>query len=137
VDERWSSFSGVGVETIAQANHQDVREYWRHLHPFYVRRIMKLWGAFMDVESQAAALPPEPVLTSSFIDAHAFELGGRRVELLATPGGETTDALAVWMPEQQTVFIGNLMGPFFGHVPNLYTLRGDKIRSAMASDDRC
>jgi alkyl sulfatase BDS1-like metallo-beta-lactamase superfamily hydrolase len=30
------------------------------------------------------------------------------------------------------VFIGNLMGPFFGHVPNLYTLRGDKIRSAMA-----
>ena len=23
------------------------------------------------------------------------------------------------------------MGPFFGHVPNLYTLRGDKIRSAM------
>jgi glyoxylase-like metal-dependent hydrolase (beta-lactamase superfamily II) len=128
----WSSFSGVGVETIAQANHQDVREYWRHLHPFYVRRIMKLWGAFMDVESQAAALPPEPVLTSSFIDAHAFELGGRRVELLATPGGETTDALAVWMPEQQTVFIGNLMGPFFGHVPNLYTLRGDKIRSAMA-----
>ena len=51
---------------------------------------------------------------------------------LATPGGETTDALAVWMPEQRTVFVGNLMGPFFGHVPNLYTLRGDKIRSAMA-----
>jgi alkyl sulfatase BDS1-like metallo-beta-lactamase superfamily hydrolase len=24
------------------------------------------------------------------------------------------------------------MGPFFGHVPNLYTLRGDKTRSAMA-----
>ena len=36
------------------------------------------------------------------------------------------------MPEHRTVFIGNLMGPFFGHVPNLYTLRGDKIRSAMA-----
>ena len=37
----------------------------------------------------------------------------------------------VWLPEHRTVFIGNLMGPFFGHVPNLYTLRGDKIRSAM------
>ena len=49
-----------------------------------------------------------------------------------TPGGETIDALVVWMPEHQTAFIGNLMGPFFGHVPNLYTLRGDKIRSAMA-----
>lgn len=128
----WSQFTAPGVETIAQANHPDVREYWRRLHPFYVRRIMTLWGAFMDVEAQAAGLPPEPSLTASFIDRHAFELGGRRFELYATPGGEATDALAVWLPEHRTVFIGNLMGPFFGHVPNLYTLRGDKVRSAMA-----
>jgi alkyl sulfatase BDS1-like metallo-beta-lactamase superfamily hydrolase len=128
----WSQFNQPGVETIAQANHPDVREYWRHLHPFYVRRIMTLWGAFMDVETVAATLPPEPVLTESFIDSHAFELGGRQFELYSTPGGETTDALVVWMPEYRTAFIGNLMGPFFGHVPNLYTLRGDKIRSAMA-----
>jgi len=127
----WSQFTQPGVQTIAQANHPDVREYWRRLHPFYVRRIMKLWGAFMDVETVAAALPPEPVLTDSFIDSHVFELGGRRFELYSTPGGETTDALVVWMPEHRIIFIGNLMGPFFGHVPNLYTLRGDKIRSAM------
>ena len=128
----WNRFDGPDVVTIAQANHPDVREYWRNLHPFYVRRIMKLWGAFMDVEATAADLPPEPVLTSSFIDSHAFDVGGRQFELYSTPGGETTDALAVWMPEHRTAFIGNLMGPFFGHVPNLYTLRGDKIRSAMA-----
>jgi alkyl sulfatase BDS1-like metallo-beta-lactamase superfamily hydrolase len=128
----WSTFQEAGVQTIAQGNHGDVREYWRRLHPFYVRRIMALWGAFMDVESVAATLPPEPVLTDSFIDTHRVDLGGRRIELHATPGGETTDALVVWLPEHRTVFIGNLMGPFFGHVPNLYTLRGDKIRSAMA-----
>ena len=128
----WSQFTAPGVETIAQANHPDVREYWCRLHPFYVRRIMTLWGAFMDVEAQAAGLPPEPALTGSFLDRLALELGGRRFELYATPGGETTDALAVWLPEHRTVFIGNLMGPFFGHVPNLYTLRGDKVRSAMA-----
>ena len=127
----WSQFTQPGVQTIAQANHPDVREYWRRLHPFYVRRIMTLWGAFMDVETVAAALPPEPVLTDSFIDSHVFELGDRRFELYSTPGGETTDALVVWLPEHRIVFIGNLMGPFFGHVPNLYTLRGDKIRSAM------
>jgi alkyl sulfatase BDS1-like metallo-beta-lactamase superfamily hydrolase len=92
---------------------------------------MKLWGAFMDVETVAATLPLEPVLTASFHDSHAFELGGRHFELYSTPGGETTDALVVWMPEHRTVFIGNLLGPFFGHVPNLYTLRGDKVRSAM------
>ena len=127
----WDLFKAAGVETIAQANHPDVREYWRRLHPFYERRIMALWGAVMDVDALAMTLPPEPVLTAAFIDNHAFELGGRRFELYSTPGGETTDALVVWMPEHRTAFIGNLMGPFFGHVPNLYTLRGDKIRSAM------
>ena len=128
----WDLFHTAGVETIAQANHRDVREYWRRLHPFYTQRIMVLWGAVMDVEARAMKLPPEPALTRTFIDSHTFELGGRRFELYATPGGETTDALVVWMPDHGTVFIGNLMGPFFGHVPNLYTLRGDKIRSAMA-----
>ncbi|MCV7035502.1 MBL fold metallo-hydrolase [Mycobacterium heckeshornense] len=128
----WSTFHGPGVETIAQANHADVREYWRRLHPFYSRRIMRLWGAFVDVDATSLKLPPEPALTTTFIDSHAFELAGRRFELYSTPGGETTDALVVWMPEHRTAFIGNLMGPFFGHVPNLYTLRGDKIRSAMA-----
>lgn len=128
----WGLFNAPGVETIAQANHSDVREYWRNLHPFYARRIMTLWGAFIDVDATAMELPPEPVLTTSFIDHHAFELGERRFELYSTPGGETTDALVVWLPAERTVFIGNLLGPFFGHVPNLYTLRGDKIRSAMA-----
>jgi glyoxylase-like metal-dependent hydrolase (beta-lactamase superfamily II) len=128
----WSLFNSDGVETIAQANHPDVREYWRNLHPFYVRRIARLWGQVMDVDALAAELPPEPVLTTSFIDSHCFEFGGRRFELYSTPGGETTDALVVWLPAERTVFIGNLLGPFFGHVPNLYTLRGDKIRSAIA-----
>jgi alkyl sulfatase BDS1-like metallo-beta-lactamase superfamily hydrolase len=32
------------------------------------------------------------------------------------------------MPRERVVFTGNLTGPLFGHVPNLYTLRGDKIR---------
>src|SRR5258707_12478081 len=29
----WSQFTTASVQTIAQANHPDVREYWRHLHP--------------------------------------------------------------------------------------------------------
>ena len=120
----WDWFNAPGVETIAQANHADVREYWRNLHPFYVRRIMNSGAPSWTSSEALRTMPPEPVLTSSFIDSHALELGGRRFEFYATPGGETTDALAVWMPQHRTAFIGNLMGPFFGHVPNLYTLRG-------------
>ena len=40
----WSELAGPGVETVAQANHADVREYWRRLHPFYAGRIARLWG---------------------------------------------------------------------------------------------
>src|SRR5215510_756514 len=121
----WSQFDAPGVATIAQANHADVREYWRRLHPFYARRIAKLWGRSFDVDT--SYLPPEPVITTAFIDSHAFDLGGRRFELYAVPGGEAIDALVVWLPEPRSVFMGNLMGPMFGHVPNLYTIRGDKI----------
>jgi alkyl sulfatase BDS1-like metallo-beta-lactamase superfamily hydrolase len=124
----WSHFDGPEIETIAQANHADVREYWRRLHPFYARRIAKLWGRVS--KSDRSQLPPEPVVTTTFIDRHELSLGSREIVLLATPGGEALDALVLWLPEGRVALIGNLMGPMFGHVPNLYTIRGDKLRSA-------
>jgi alkyl sulfatase BDS1-like metallo-beta-lactamase superfamily hydrolase len=128
----WPRFGGTGVETIAQANHADVREYWTSLAPFYSARTGKLWSR--DVKTDRSAVPtyPEPVVDTTFLDSHSFEVGGRRFELYATPGGETTDSLVAWLPADRVVFTGNLMGPLFGHIPNLYTVRGDKIRSARA-----
>jgi glyoxylase-like metal-dependent hydrolase (beta-lactamase superfamily II) len=127
----WSQFHAPGIETIAQANHADVREYWRRLQPFYTGRSGKLWSRDV-INVDPSYQPPEPFVTTTFFDSHTFTLGGRRVELYSTPGGETTDSLVVWLPEDRTLFTGNLMGPLFGHVPNLYTVRGDKYRSAVA-----
>jgi alkyl sulfatase BDS1-like metallo-beta-lactamase superfamily hydrolase len=127
----WSQLDAPGLETIAQANHADVREYWHRLQPFYTSRTGKLWGR--DITNvDRSYQPPEPVVTTTFLDSHSFTLGGRTFELYATPGGETTDALVVWLPDDRTLFTGNLMGPIFGHVPNLYTIRGDKYRSGLA-----
>lgn len=69
---------------------------------------------------------PEP--TTTFDQRHALTVGGRAFELAWTPGGETTDALVVWLPEDRILFSGNLFGPLFGHVPNLMTIRGDRYR---------
>jgi glyoxylase-like metal-dependent hydrolase (beta-lactamase superfamily II) len=126
----WSHFDAPDIETIAQADHGDVREYWRGLQPFMTARTAKLWSRDLP-DADRTFQPPEPVVTTTFLDAHAFELGGRRFELYSTPGGETTDSLVVWLPSERTVFTGNLTGPLFGHIPNLYTPRGDKIRSAI------
>ncbi len=71
---------------------------------------------------------PEP--TVEFREQFELNIGGREIVLFSTPGGETTDALIVWVPDERTVFTGNLFGPLFGHVPNLVTIRGDRYREA-------
>jgi alkyl sulfatase BDS1-like metallo-beta-lactamase superfamily hydrolase len=121
----WTMFNAPGVETIAQADHGFTRKQFRDLGPAMARRSRRLWSG--DIQ-QAVTQRPEPVITTTFIDRHEFTLGGRRFELLSVKGGETLCSLAVWMPTERIVFTGNMTGPIFGHVPNLYTLRGDRIR---------
>ncbi|MDZ7882624.1 MAG: alkyl sulfatase dimerization domain-containing protein [Mycobacterium sp.] len=72
---------------------------------------------------------PEP--TATFGDRLEVEISGRTFQLAATPGGETTDSLVVWLPDVEAAFTGNLFGPLFGHVPNLMTIRGDRYRDPM------
>ena len=132
-------FRESGTAIIAQANNpahqaEDVR-----LQPFRSAR-----SAFAFEESVAdgvraiarqfgGAVPPQarPTPTITVDDRYAFELGGRHFELLATPGGETTDSLVVWLPQDRICFCGNLFSALFGHFPNLVTIRGDRYRDAL------
>ena len=78
-----------------------------------------------------AEIPPLPNVVTpdiTFADHHAIELGGRRIELLAVPGGETIDSLVVWLPDDGVALVGNLFSALFGHFPNLVTMRGDRLR---------
>ena len=40
-------------------------------------------------------------------DLYAFELGGVRFEVYATPGGEGPDAVSLWIPEWKVLFAGD------------------------------
>ena len=64
-----------------------------------------------------------------------LSIGGRELVLLSVPGGETTDALVIWLPDSRTALTGNLFGALFGHVPNLVTMRGDRYRDALTYVD--
>jgi alkyl sulfatase BDS1-like metallo-beta-lactamase superfamily hydrolase len=121
----WPTFNAPGVETIGQANLPFVRTQYRDLGPAMGARSRRLWSRD---QKQEVKERPEPVLTTSFHDSYAFELGGRRFELYSVPGGETVDSLVVWLPQDRIVFTGNMTGPIFGHVPNLYTVRGERYR---------
>ena len=72
-----------------------------------------------------------PVPDVTFEDEYAFELGGLRFELIATPGGETTESMVVWLPQHEILFSGNVFGALWGHIPNLVTIRGDRYRDAL------
>jgi alkyl sulfatase BDS1-like metallo-beta-lactamase superfamily hydrolase len=120
------------TEIIAQGRYPECRQYWKWLHEFYANRSNKLWGSVLGKDrSELKGKIEEAKLDILFDDSHCFELGGRQFELYATPGGESLDSLVIWLPQDKIAIVGNLFGPIFGHIPNLYTLRGDKIRSAI------
>ena len=123
-------FRKPDTRVIAQANYHDVTDYWQRFGGFYGGRTRRLWGAVLGNAEEPVQLPPAPEPSETFRDRLEVSVGERRFVLLATPGGETTDSLVVWMPDEKIAFTGNLFGPIFGHFPNLYTIRGDKLRSA-------
>ncbi len=115
---------------ITQERYEQCRGYWRTLHDFYTRRSHKLWGSVLGEQSNARDRIREIPIDVTFRDELRLELGGREFELYAAPGGESEDGVIVWLPQDRTMITGNLFGPIFGNMPNLYTIRGDKIRSA-------
>lgn len=72
--------------------------------------------------------------TVTFEKEYSFELGGKRFELFHTLG-ETQDHLAVWLPDQQALFPGDL---YYRSFPNLSTpmLESRPIRGWIASLSR-
>jgi glyoxylase-like metal-dependent hydrolase (beta-lactamase superfamily II) len=114
---------------VAHREWPEGRAYAKRLRQYYGRRGMKLWGTITGTEPRREPrdFPPDVLVD----DRYAFELGGRRFEVLSTPGGETRDAMVVWLPDDKVVIVGNIFGPIFGHQPNLNTVRGDKPRWAL------
>jgi alkyl sulfatase BDS1-like metallo-beta-lactamase superfamily hydrolase len=121
----WPTFNAADIETIAHHNFAFCRSYYLGLGDAMKRRSRRLWSRDL---KQEVVERPEPVITTTFYDSHKFEMGGRQFELHSVPGGETIDSLVVWMPQERIVFTGNMTGPIFGHVPNLYTVRGERYR---------
>lgn len=127
------------TRVVAQAGNAEHQAYDGRLPTF---RASRSAFAFADAIGESiryvakhmgGKIPPQsvPVPDITFIDRHTLELGGQRLELIATPGGETTDSMVIHMPERGICFTGNLFSALFGHFPNLVTIRGDRYRDAL------
>jgi alkyl sulfatase BDS1-like metallo-beta-lactamase superfamily hydrolase len=135
----WSAFAGPGTETIAHERVPETIVERRRIAPYLNSRSTAAMfeRRHVDGEPEQSTGPglrwalPDQEITRNVHDVLEFELGGRSFQALSVPGGETLDGLAVWLPEERTVWIGNLMGALWGALPHLSTIRGDRPRSAM------
>ena len=86
------------------------------------------------VIDEFGALPAQtvPVPDVTFGDRYDLTLGDRRIELHHVPGGETNDSLVVWLPDEKVALVGNFFSALIGHIPNLVTMRGDRLRDPLA-----
>jgi alkyl sulfatase BDS1-like metallo-beta-lactamase superfamily hydrolase len=125
-------------DIVAQANWETWRRDNDMLATFRAQNSAFAWVdtvmATIERSAQRFGPPPAqstPTPTVIVEDEFVIELGGRRLELYATPGGETTDSMVVWLPEEGVCLCGNVFGALFGHIPNLVTVRGDRYRDAL------
>ncbi len=116
-----------GTQIIGGKGFTQTCAYFDELAPFLGRRSGKLWAS-MTRRNGPPPVPPKVVPDLEVTDCYAFQQGDTRFEVLHTPGGETLCAVVVWLPDERTVFTGNLFGPVWRAMPNLTTTRGDKPR---------
>ncbi|MDT0509734.1 alkyl sulfatase dimerization domain-containing protein [Novosphingobium sp. MMS21-SN21R] len=135
----WQYFADEGVETIVQRKFERICAERKLMGRFFGRRNAKVLAALIPPGDTGAfwfeARDPEPL--TEFADSHDFTVSGRHYQALSIPSGETLDALAVWMPQEKTLFFGNWAGAIMGASPNFYTARGDRDRSIVFWLEEC
>ncbi|MCB1616569.1 MAG: MBL fold metallo-hydrolase [Pseudomonadales bacterium] len=129
-----SQFRETSTKLIAQKNNSICQQDDERIQKIRSSQAYIWFQKTIDTAIKVASTNPEvfvqdrPVPDICFDDKHELTVGDTRFVLLSTPGGETIDSAVVWMPDDKTLFTGNLFGPLFPHFPNINTIRGDKYR---------
>jgi alkyl sulfatase BDS1-like metallo-beta-lactamase superfamily hydrolase len=130
------------TKVVAQANWRTWRDDNERLMTYRAARSAfafqaRLADGVAAIRRRFGSLPPQSTLTADIEvgELLTLQVGQRRIELIATPGGETTDSMVVWLPDERVCLCSNTFGPVFGHIPNLVTIRGDRYRDALTVID--
>ena len=130
------------TKVVAQANWRTWRDDNERLMTYRAARSAfafqaRLADGVAAIRRRFGSLPPQSTLTADIEvgESLTLQVGQRRIELIATPGGETTDSMVVWLPDERVCLCSNTFGPVFGHIPNLVTIRGDRYRDALTVID--
>ena len=120
-----------GVDVVTHEEFVEEQRYLTELQGYFWHRNRTLFP-FMPEEPPTMDLIAyggiEPTIEVDNDEPLSIEQGGVTMQVLALPGAEGADNLVLWLPEQRILFSGDFFGPIFPQFPNVFTMRGEKIR---------
>jgi len=131
-----------GTLIVAHRQFEEEQRYLTGLDPYFYDRNRTLFPWMPEEPADIELLNYrgiEPDIEVGEGETFRFKVGSVTFEALGTAGAEGADNLVLWMPEQQILLTGDYFGPQFPQFPNVFTMRGEKIRKPMeyvASLDR-
>lgn len=120
-----------GTEIIAHKDYAEEQRYLTELEPYLYGRNRTLFPWIpeerVDIEMMRYG-GITPTITVDDEDVYSFTLGGIEFQVIGAPGAEGADNIVLWLPEQKILFTGDFYGPQFPQFPNVFTMRGEKVR---------
>lgn len=119
------------TEVITHAAFPETQRYLGALQPYLWHRNRTLFP-FMPAKPPGfgplayGEIVPDRLVRQG--EVYSFLQGGVRFEVLALAGAEGDDNLLLWLPDKRILFSGDFFGPLFPQFPNIFTMRGEKIR---------
>ncbi len=124
-------WSGENTELIAHEEFEEEQRYLTELNPYLHQRNRTLFPWIPETPRTLPGMDFRGLIPDIRVDndiPYSFTLGDRRFEVHATPGAEGADNVVLWLPDDKVLLTGDFFGPQFPQFPNLFTMRGEKMR---------
>ena len=120
-----------GMEIVAHSEFPEEQRYLTELQDYFWHRNKTLFPFMPETPPKIGLLAYGGIQPSWEVangTPHKFSQGGVDFEVWALPGAEGLDNLVLWLPQKRILFSGDFFGPIFPQFPNVFTMRGEKIR---------
>ena len=120
-----------GTELVAHRQYPEEQRYLKELEPLLWHRNRLFFPWIPESPPQSGFMRYGHLVPNRLVadgEVYRFERGGVRFEIHPTPGAEGADNLCLWLPDQKILFTGDFFGPLFPQFPNIFTMRGEKVR---------